>query len=94
LIGRLDAVPGKRDALIEILLAGTDGMPGCRSYVVARDPAEPDAIWITEVWDNEALHRASLALPAVRDAIERGRPMIAGFSQRTVTEPAGGHGVG
>ena len=26
-------------------------MPGCLSYVVARDPTDADAIWITEVWD-------------------------------------------
>jgi hypothetical protein len=57
LIGKLDAVAGQRDALITILLEGTTKMPGCLSYVVARDPADPNAIWITEVWDNEASTR-------------------------------------
>ena len=93
LIGRMDAVPGEREALIAILLEGTGEMPGCLSYVVARDPADENAVWITEVWDTEASHRASLSLPAVQDAIARGRPLIAGFGQHTVTEPVGGHGL-
>ena len=94
LIGKLRATPNQRDALIAILLEGTEGMPGCRSYVVATDPTDPDAIWITEVWDDAASHQASLALPSVRDAIARGRPLIAGFDQHVVTVPVGGHGVG
>ena len=49
LIGKMKAVPGKRDALIAVLLDGVSGMPGCLSYVVAQDPADPDGIWITEV---------------------------------------------
>lgn len=93
LIGKMMAAPGQRDALIAILLEGTAGMPGCLSYVIARDPADAHAIWITEVWDSEASHRASLSLPAVQQAIARGKPLIAGFGERTVTEPAGGHGL-
>lgn len=94
IIGKLIAVPGQRDALIDILLTGTTEMPGCLSYVVARDPADENAIWITEVWESEAMHAASLTLPAVRDAIAKGRPIIAGFDERHVTEPVGGWGLG
>jgi quinol monooxygenase YgiN len=69
-------------------------MPGCLSYIVAKDPADADALWITEVWDSRASHAASLQLPSVREAIERGRPMIAGFGpERFETEPVGGHGL-
>jgi quinol monooxygenase YgiN len=93
LIGKMRAVAGQRDALAAILLEGTGSMPGCLSYVVATDPADADAIWITEVWDGEASHRASLALRAVRDAIARARPLIAGFDSRAVTAPVGGQGL-
>ena len=93
LIGRMRALPGQRDALIAILLEGTSGMPGCLSYVVARDPVDADAIWITEVWDSRASHAASLQLPAVQDAIRRGRPLIAGFDNGHETIPAGGVGL-
>jgi len=93
LIGKMTATPGHRDALATILLAGTDAMPGCLSYVIATDPADADALWITEVWDSAESHRASLALPAVQAAISQGRPLIAGFSHRTETAPIGGHGL-
>ena len=93
LIGKIIAVTGQRDALASILIDGTASMPGCLSYVIAADPAEPDALWVTEVWDSEASHRASLQLPAVQAAIARGRPLIAGFASRVVTTPIGGHGI-
>lgn len=94
MIGKLTAESGKRDELITVLLAGVAEMPGCLSYVVAKDPSNADALWITEVWENRARHEASLSLPAVREAIDRGRPMIAGIGpERFVTEPAGGHGL-
>jgi quinol monooxygenase YgiN len=93
LIGKMTAVPGARDALIAILLDGVAAMPGCRSYVVAKDPDDENAIWITEVWDRRADHEASLSLPSVREAIAQGRPLIAHFGEPVVTEPVGGHGL-
>lgn len=93
LIGRMKAQPGQRDALAAILLEGTAAMPGCLSYIVARDPADGEALWITEVWDSADSHRASLQLPAVQAAIARGRPLIAGFDSQTETEPLGGVGL-
>jgi quinol monooxygenase YgiN len=93
LIGKIKTVPGQRDALATILAEGTQAMPGCVSYVIALDPADENALWITEVWDSQASHRASLSLPAVQAAIANGRPMIAGFSNRVETVPIGGHGI-
>ncbi len=93
LIGKMTANPGQRDALIAVLLEGVAGMPGCLSYVVATDPAEADAIWITEAWDSQASHQASLSLPSVRAAIAKGRPLIAAMDKGVVTTPVGGHGL-
>ena len=93
LIGKMNAAAGQRDALIAILLEGTEAMPGCLSYIIAKDPADANAIWITEVWDTEASHKASLSLPAVQAAIAKGKPMIAGFGERFVTAPVGGQGI-
>lgn len=94
LIGKMTAVPGRRDDLAEILVAASVEMPGCLSYVVARDAADPDALWITEVWQSAEHHRASLQLPSVQAAIAEGRPLIAGFGpERFETEPIGGHGL-
>ncbi|PPJ40955.1 MULTISPECIES: putative quinol monooxygenase [unclassified Pseudoxanthomonas] len=93
LIGKMRATPGQRDALLAILLEGTDAMPGCLSYVIARDPADADALWITEVWTDAASHKASLSLPAVQQAITKARPMIAGFDSHIETVPVGGQGL-
>lgn len=90
LIGKLRAQPGQRDALIAILAAGTAAMPGCLSYVIAKDAVDADALWITEAWTDVASHKASLALPSVRAAIGKGRPLIAGFGERFETQPVAG----
>lgn len=93
LIGKFTAVAGQRDALAAILVEGTSGMPGCLSYVVARDTVDPDGLWVTEVWDSRASHGASLTLPSVQAAIAKGRPLIAGFGNRVETQPVGGFGL-
>jgi quinol monooxygenase YgiN len=92
LIGRIKAVAGKRAELAAVLVQD-GGMPGCLSYVVAEDPADADALWVTEVWVDQAAHRASLALPAVQAAIAKGRPLIAGFDNRVETKVLGGIGL-
>jgi quinol monooxygenase YgiN len=93
LIGKITAAAGQRDALAAILLDGTGEMPGCLSYVVAADPNDESALWITEVWDSRESHQASLTLPSVQAAIARGRPLIAAFSDRVETRPMGGYGL-
>jgi quinol monooxygenase YgiN len=93
LIGKMTAVPGQRDALASMLIDSTQAMPGCLSYIIATDPADADALWITEVWDNAESHKASLSLPAVQAVIAKARPLIAGFSDRVETVPIGGYGL-
>jgi quinol monooxygenase YgiN len=93
LIGRMKAIAGRRDELAAILLESTGDIPGCLSYVVAKYSKDPDALWVTEVWESEADHKASLALPTVRDAITKGRPLIASFDEQHATEPIGGQGI-
>lgn len=93
LIGKLMSAPGKRDELITILLENATKMPGCLSYIVAKDTADANAVWVTEVWDSQERHKASLALPGVQQAISRAKPIIAGFGERFVTEPVGGEGI-
>ena len=93
LIGKMTAVAGERDALASMLLGATQAMPGCLSYVIATDPADADALWITEVWDSAASHKASLSLPAVQAVIVKAKPLIAGFSNRVETVPIGGYGL-
>lgn len=52
-------------------------MPGCLNYIVAKDRKDESGNWITEVWESEASHSASLILPIVKETITKGRPLIA-----------------
>jgi quinol monooxygenase YgiN len=93
LIGKMTMVAGKRDEVLAILLGSTTKMPGCLSYIIAKDPKDENALWITEVWDSPENHKASLSLPDVKEAISKARPLIAGFSDYVTTIPVGGHGL-
>ena len=93
LIGKITAAAGKRDELSAVLLEGLEDMPGNLIYVVANDPSDADTLWITEVWTDSAAHEASLSLPSVQDAIQRGRPLIAGMQRIAETQPVGGQGL-
>lgn len=91
----MTAKPGRRDALIALILEGSDAMPGCISYIVAKDADNENDIWITEVWDSSASHAASLKLPSVTASIAKAMPLIdmdaEGLQQKTV--PVGGTGI-
>lgn len=93
LIGKMKTQPGQRDALAAILLGATQAMPGCLSYVIANDPGDADALWVTEIWDSAQSHKASLGLPQIQAALSAGRPLIAGFGERFETTPIGGFGT-
>ena len=93
--GKMLAKTGQRDALLAILLEASRGtpMPGCRLYIVSEIPAEPDAIAITEVWDDRAAHQASLQLESVRSLIAKARPLIATMEPAIELRPIGGQGL-
>jgi quinol monooxygenase YgiN len=93
--GTIKAKPGQRDALLTVLLDAAKyapRMPGCRLYVVGTVADEPDAISVTEIWDDKASHDASLTLESVREIIGRGRPLIAGAGDSVTFTPVGGYG--
>src|SRR5579863_2258292 len=93
LITKIRATAGARDRLAAVLIKGSASMPGCLSYVVAADATDPAALWVTEVWASAELHKASMQLPQVREAMTTGRPLIAGFGERFQTTPLGGSGI-
>jgi quinol monooxygenase YgiN len=91
--GRLAAKPGRRDDLLALLQQPEQAgpMPGCRLYLVAIDEADPDGVWVTEVWESEQAHGASLQLETVTQLIAQARPLldVAGFKQQRLTAIAG-----
>lgn len=95
LIGKMTAKEGQRDALIDLVLQGSDSLKGCISYVVAKDAENENDLWITEIWDNANSHKASLSHPVIRAAIEKALPLIdmEADSFRQQTEPVAGRGL-
>ena len=71
LIVKITAVAGRRDALAKILIDGTIGMPVCLTLRGRGRRTEPDALWLTEVWESQASHQASWQLPAVQRQSQR-----------------------
>ena len=92
-IAKITAKPGKRETLLAILRESVGAMPGCISYVIAMDEGDADAIWVTEVWETQAAHTASLSSPDVKRAISQAMPHIAGIDPRIETTPVGGIGL-
>lgn len=93
LIGSMMTLPENRATLIEALLDGCADLPGCVSYVVAEDAEDDSVVWVSEVWESEEAHAASLELPAVQAAIARARPVLVGFGPRQILSVKGGIGV-
>jgi quinol monooxygenase YgiN len=61
---KMTARAGRGDALAQVLLrvaASLTETPGCDLYVINRSPVEPDAVWVTELWESQEAVDASLA---------------------------------
>jgi quinol monooxygenase YgiN len=95
--GRLLAQPGKGDELEAILLeaaAALEADDDCLLYVVSRQPDDPEAVWVTELWTSREAHRASLEDEAMRAMIQRAMPLIAELPERSIElRPVGGKGL-
>jgi quinol monooxygenase YgiN len=93
MIAKITVSPGKRDEMIRVLRESAANMPGCLSYIVAKDAADENVLWVTEAWDSQASHDASLSLPAVKNAIPQGKALITGFEKVATTTPVWGVGL-
>lgn len=77
-IAQFSAVPGKGEELEQLLQETFKNLPGLKkSLYTYIDPRTPDQIHVDELWESRDAHSASLKLPIVRDAMKKGRPMIA-----------------
>jgi quinol monooxygenase YgiN/mannose-6-phosphate isomerase-like protein (cupin superfamily) len=96
--GRAQAKPGQGGALADLLLTVADSLratPGCELYMINQAVDDPDTIWITEQWSDEAAMKAALAAaaedgPKPADALALVEP---GQWQMTELKPLGGVGV-
>ncbi|WP_309082278.1 putative quinol monooxygenase [Zhihengliuella sp.] len=79
-MGLLEATPGNRDALVEILTRPSDELAaaGCLLYEVGVNDDDPEAVFVAELWTSADAHAASLQLPGVQAAIGEARPILSG----------------
>lgn len=94
-IASMKAKPGRREEVVSLLVNGVGQLRehGCESYVVAKSATDEDTIWITEVWQSEEHHTASLELPETRKAIGEAMPLLTGEFTGQATSIAGGLGA-
>ncbi len=93
MIAKITSVQDKREEMIALLQQSAANMPGCLSYVVAKDIADENVLWVTEVWDSQVSHDASLSLRQVQDAIPRAKLLVAAFEKVATTTPVWGTGL-
>ncbi|WP_151523955.1 putative quinol monooxygenase [Serinicoccus kebangsaanensis] len=79
-VGTLEAVPGKRDELVEILTRRSPDLAeaGCLLYEVGVSEEQPDTVFVAELWTSAEAHQASLGLESVQSAIQEARPLLSG----------------
>lgn len=78
--GTLGTVPGKRDELVAHLIKRSSALKelGCFMYEVGVNEDEPDTVFVVELWESAAVHRASLARSEVQASIAEARTLLSG----------------
>ena len=79
--GKLDAITGKQNKLADILLQASKLVAkaeGCKLYLVSTDENFPNAVFVTEAWNNKADHANSLKIDEVRNLIMKCIPLLDG----------------
>lgn len=89
LLGKMRAVPGKREELIAALQDSSRDVPGKLVYLIQLEEDDADAFWINEVWQTKAHYDACLTMPQVREGMAATRELIAGVEVRVETVPLG-----
>lgn len=95
--GKITAKPGHANDLASILVEASklvSELKGCRLYVISKDKAHPNAIYVTEIWDSKTDHDNSLRIKEVRTLIMKAMPIIDGQpSKGQELELLGGTGL-
>ena len=93
---RMVALPGKGSVLAGKLLTVAEGMrgaPGCELYVVNLSADEPDIVWVTEVWSDEAASDRALSGDLGEAGIGDVIALLAGPPELVDLTPLGGPGL-
>ena len=86
-IGSMRCRPGRRQAVLDLLVEGAEELRrlGCRVYLPGAAEDDEDAIVVLEVWESAEHHAASLTDPQVRAGIAAAMPLLTGdFGSRAI----------
>lgn len=89
-VAHILAKPGQRDALIEALRP-LARMEGLIDIVVAKDTENPDAVWLTEIWESKELHDAATTGAVFKVALVRLHQVMLKIEQNYKTVPEFGN---
>jgi quinol monooxygenase YgiN len=95
LLNKLTTRPGSRDRVIEILVESGkifDDNPACLLYLVNEAIADPNGIWVVDLWTSRAEHEEALETPELRPYIEQAMPLLEGMPEQIEIKPIGGKG--
>jgi quinol monooxygenase YgiN len=67
--------------------------PGCELYVVNLSADEPDIVWVTEIWADEASSDRALSGELGEAGIGEVVQLLAGPPELVELSPLGGHGL-
>lgn len=87
----LTAQKGRGGELAIIMLKASElvtSMSGCHAYIVQLSVKDENRILITEVWESQATHQASLANPDVLALVSQAKPLITDM-QHEIGKPLG-----
>lgn len=88
-VAHILAKPGQRDALIDAMRPLV-AMKGCIDLVIAKDPANEDGIWLTEIWESKQLHEEAATGEVFTKALANMRPLMISIDQNYKTVPVFG----
>jgi quinol monooxygenase YgiN len=93
---QLKAREGQGEVLVEHMLGVAQllaDVPGCELYVINILAAEPDTVWVTEVWGTQVGLDASLSIDSVKASVQQVVSLLAGPPERIDILPVGGIGL-
>ena len=93
---RMVAHPGQGSVLAGTLLRVAEGLraaPGCELYVINLSADEPDTVWVTEVWADEAASDRALSTDLGEVGIGQVVELLAGPPELVDLTPLGGPGL-
>jgi len=93
---KMTAQAGRGEDLAQLMLRAAElvsDAPGCELYVVNTAVAEPDVVWITEIWASEAAVAESAKVAAATALVQQVISLLDGPLERIDLLPIAGHGL-